>query len=161
MSRISSRNSIDTDSEKIGQVQTHIIPSTGDLDRDEFKSDFATVDTPVGSAHFQELMFMEEIVQIIIPFGSNPETEEQFIDVGNTGVRQFIQRGEPQYVKRKFVEVLARAKREKISTPEFTDATGARTTKIVRTPALIHGFQVIEDKNPNGAAWLRRILSEA
>ena len=161
MPRISTRNAIDTDSEQIGQEQTHIIPSHGDLDRDDFKSNFATIDTPMGSAHVQELMFMEEMVQVMIPFGANPETEEQFVDVGNNGVRQFIQRGEPQYVKRKFVEVLARAKREKISTPEFTDATGARTTKIVRTPALIHGFQVIEDKNPNGAAWLRRILAEA
>lgn len=152
---------IETDSEQIGQIQTHVIPSTGDLDRSDFKSDFATVDTPVQSDHFRELMFMEEIVTVLIPAGNNPDAEEQFIDVGNNGVRQFIERGVPQVIRRKFVEVLARAKREKISTPEFTDATGARTTKIVRTPALIHGFQIVEDKNPNGAAWLRRILAEA
>lgn len=152
---------IDTDSEQIGQEQTHIIPSTGDLDRDDFKSEFIAVDTPVQSEHFKEMMFMEEPVLLLIPTGSNPEAEEQYVDIGNNGVRQYVERGVPQWVKRKFVEVLARAKREKVSTPEFTDASGARATKIVRTPALIHGFQVMEDKNPNGHAWLRRILAEA
>ena len=161
MPRISTRNAIDTDSEQIGQEQTHIIPSHGDLDREDFKSNFATIDTPMGSAHVQELMFMEELVQVMIPFGANPETEEQFVDVGNNGVRQFIERGVPQWVKRKYVEVLARAKRDKVSTPEFIDPTGAKATKIISTPSLIHGFNLIEDKNPNGHAWLRRILAEA
>jgi hypothetical protein len=131
------------------------------LDRSDFASKFETVDTPLSSDHAKELLFMEEYVTVLIPAGNNPDAEEQFVDVGNNGVRQFIQRGVEQRIKRKFVEVLARAKREKISTPEFTDATGARATKIVRTPALIHGFQVTEDKNPNGHAWLRGILAEA
>lgn len=150
-----------TDTEVIGQSQSHIIPALGDIDKEDFRASFETVDTPVQSSHTKELLFMEEMVTILIPIGANPEAEEEFIDVGNNGVRQFIKRGEEQQVKRKFVEVLARAKREKISTPEFTDANGARSTKLIRTPALIHGFQVIEDKNPNGHTWLRRILAEA
>lgn len=162
MPRISIRNSIDTDSEQIGQEQANIIPSSGDLDREEFASNFETETAPINrDAYYKELKFMEEPVTILIPCGNDPDAEEQFIDVGCNGVRQFIERGVEQVVKRKFVEVLARAKREKISTPEFIDATGARATKLVRTPSLMHGFQVTEDRNPNGREWLRRILAEA
>jgi len=152
---------IETENQQIGQAQSHVIPTTGDLDRSDFASEFTTVDTPMQSDHVKELLFMEELVCIEIPKGRDAKNEEQFIDVGNNGVRQFIERGKAQWVKRKFVEVLARAKREEITTPEFTDATGARATRIDRTPALIHNFMLIEDKNPNGRAWLSRILAEA
>lgn len=161
MPRISRQNDTDTESQVIGQVQTQIIPSSGDIDREDFASNFDTETAPVNrDAYFKEIKFMEDPVTVLIPKGNDPDAEEQFIDVGCNGVRQFIERGVEQVVKRKFVEVLARAKREKISTPEFIDATGARATKLVRTPSLIHNFQVTEDTQ-EGRAWLRRVLAEA
>lgn len=161
MPRISTRNSTDTESEEIGHQESHVIPSSGDLDRDDFKSNFDTDPGPVNrDAFMKELKFMEEFVGVLIPKGSNPKAEEQYIDVGNNGTKQFIERGVEQKVRRKYVEVLARAKRDEITTPEYIDATGARATKLIKTPSLLHNFQVTEDTQ-EGRAWLRRILAEA
>lgn len=160
MPRITEKN-VHTADQLIGQEQSHVIPSTGDLDRDDFRANFETIDTPVQSAHFKELAFMEELVEIEIPCGPNPDAEEQFIPIMNNGITQYVQRGVPQYIKRKFVEVLARAKRDKITTPEIIDSTGARATKIVSTSALIHNFAMLTDNNPNGRTWLKRVLAEA
>jgi hypothetical protein len=101
---------------------------------------------------------MEEIVQVHIPITGAPN-EEQFVDVANGGVKQFIARGQWQNVRRKFVEVLARAKAMRVTTPKYTDSAGNDSTRLVQTPALKYPFEM-RDKNPDGPVWLQRVLAE-
>lgn len=159
MPRISKETN--TQEQTIGQAQEFVMSATGEIDREDFRDQFQTVDTPVQSAHSQELIFMEEKVQVIIPKGANPRAEEQFIQVGSNGVNQFIERGVPQWVKRRFVEVLARAKKDDVQTAQIVNANGEKDTKIIKTPSLLHHFQVLQDPNPNGPVWLQRVLAEA
>ena len=86
---------------------------------------------------------------------------ENPIQLGCNGVNQFIFRGQPQDIKRKYVAVLAGAKRTAISTPEYTDQTGSRTNGIRQATSLRYPFQVISDPNPRGPAWLKGIMQEA
>lgn len=145
---------------QIGQPQEFIMSSTGDIDRDDYRDKIDVVDTPVESDRFQELAFMEEFVVVEILKGGNPKNEEQFVQVGNNGVNQFIERGVPTKVRRKFVEVLARAKRDDVQTPEFVNSQGQRDTKIQKVSALLHNFVVRKDSD-RGHAWLAGVLAEA
>lgn len=57
-------------------------------------------------------------------------------------------------LKRKYLEVLVRAKVDVVST-EILDAQGERPeNKINRFTSAVASFSVIEDKNPKGTGWL-------
>ena len=135
------------------------VPSTGDLDR----SEFIDIPEPADTFHMKEWneleMFMNEKVVVEIAAGSEKNCEQVFeLRCGN--VNQFIVRGERQTIKRKFLELLARAKPDSISTPEYIDGSGNRATRIVKNSALRYPFQVIFDPNPRGRTWLDQILKE-
>jgi hypothetical protein len=70
-------------------------------------------------------------------------------------------RGQAQEVKRKYLEILARAKRTVISTPETTDNSGSRTNAIRQATTMKYPFQLVYDANPRGPAWLKGIMQEA
>lgn len=147
---------IDTRDQKIGQGQTFNLPATGPVG--PLEDEIETVDTPRWRDKAKMEAFMAEFVEIRVA-DTGGVNEEQFIDIGSNGVRQFVQRGVWQRVRRRFVEVLARAKRDVIHTPEFTDAAGNNSTRLVKTPVLRYPFEM-RDKNPDGQVWLQRVLLE-
>lgn len=151
-----SRNRLDTQECKVGQGQCFELPASGPVGEliDEVKS----IDTPNFKSKAKLLAFMEEPVKILIKNTGMPE-ESQFVEVGNNGTVQFIERGKWQTVKRKFVEVLARAKKYAVQTQKYKDQDGADSTKIVTIPALVHNFETQD--SPDGKVWLNRILAEA
>jgi hypothetical protein len=153
-------NNFDTRSAQIGQDQSFDIPATGALDRDDFKDAFEIVDGPTGMDKAEMLKFMDENVQVRLMDVAEPNAA-QIVQFSVNGVSQFMVRGKTQTIKRKFLEVMARAKTMAISTPEITDANGNRTTRIVKAYGSAYPFQVISDRNPKGAAWLEKILQEA
>jgi len=117
----------------------------------------------VGMHGFQnladELEFMNELVAVCV----HPTSEkgaEQVIEVFNDGIPQRFIRGKWQTVRRKYVEVLARAKPFGITTPETSDSDGGRTTRIDTHTGLRYPFD-FRDTNPRGAGWLQGILAEA
>lgn len=150
---------IDTNNLQVGQDQEHAIPATGPIDRNEFRDQFDTVDTPDWKEKAKALAFNEEPVKIVVTEDGRPNAE-QTIQLLCNGLSQMIIRGAPIIVKRKFVEILARAKSENISTPQYTDANGNSATKIVKQAGLKYPFRVLEDRNPNGSVWLERVLRE-
>jgi hypothetical protein len=103
--------------------------------------------------------FMEEQVLVRIHESTDPNAEK-IIPVYNDGIPQHFIRGQWTVCKRKFAEVLARAKPYSIATPEITDGNGDRTTAIRKTTALRYPFEM-QDKNPRGQAWLHMIAQEA
>jgi hypothetical protein len=156
---IMQKTKLDTNEMQVGQAQSFDLPNTGHIDRENFRDEFATVDTPNWKDTAKSAAFMEEPVHIIIS-DTEVANAEQVIQLAVQGKNQFVFRGAPIWIKRKYLEVLARARPESISTQEFTDTSGNRATRILKTMGLKYPFRVLEDKNPDGSRWLEAILKE-
>jgi len=152
------KKSVGTDSFKAGQDHEHIIPSTGDIDRSDFRDEFVIVEN-VNSNETDELRFMHEKIEVQLNPGI--ATDEQTIQVQLNGINQFFVRGMRQNVKRMFVNVLCGAKTEHITTVGFKDSMGNDGTKIQKTSVMKYPFTVLSDPNPKGRAWLEKAMSEA
>lgn len=110
---------------------------------------------------FAELeKFMSELVEVLIyePFNAG---EEKVVQLAVNGKNQFVIRGKPQKIKRKYVEVLARARKVGVTADGYKDGRGEAKNTVQISSGLQYPFQVIEDRNPKGPAWLRQILAEA
>ena len=112
------------------------------------------------SAHAQELIFNEELVEVMLHESTDDNAENPVFTACN-GVTQYFYRGVPQQVKRKFVAILACAKEHNVTTPEYTGSDGSRAISIKRTSSLKYPFSIISDPNPRGAAWLKALLRSA
>lgn len=118
------------------------------------------VDKPLPKGALDMEAFMNEKVTILVN-PPNDADEPMLVQVGVNGVNQFIPRGEPIAVKRKYVEVLARAKRT-----DFAQTLDERLgeqgfNKLRSMHSLRFPFSVVSDPNPNGSAWLTGVLAEA
>lgn len=102
--------------------------------------------------------FNEEVLTVVM----HESTEKDALDLVPIWINGRVQnfaRGHPQQVKRKYVEKLARTKRTTFSqnrTPGLGEAGNTMYPKM----ALEFPFSVMHDPNPNGAAWLRKVLAE-
>jgi hypothetical protein len=150
----------DTDDLDLGMTQEFVIPSVGKLDRTAFLDEFESVDTPNWKELAKMEAFYDDEVEIVISETDAPNAEN-IIQLGVNGVNQFLIRGIPQIVKRKFVEVLCHAQPENLSTPEYIDPNGNRATKVVKTKGLKYPFRVLRDSSPDGRRWLESILRTA
>ncbi len=125
----------------------------------DFKNDFEVVDK-ADSQLLKDIAFMEELVEVEVLPTDNPHAEA-LIQLSCNGINQLLIRGIPQVVKRKFIEILARAKTESISTPEIMDAKGNRMATVRRSQGLRYPFRVLSDENVNGRQWLESVMREA
>lgn len=123
----------------------------------------AKVSHDVNDPHLQKFMtdaaFMEEHVLVRVATSTDP-TATKIVETWCNGIPQRFIRGEFVKARRKYVEVLARAKPFSVTTPEVIDANGDRTTVMRTTSGLLYPFEM-NDPNPMGQHWLRRVLQEA
>ena len=70
--------------------------------------------------------------------------------------------GQPIITKRKYVEVLARSRTDRVTSQERrrTPDVGRDGFKVQRRSQRKNMFSVLEDKNPKGREWLNRIHAE-
>lgn len=115
----------------------------------------------------ERLAFMEELVQVMIHEDQNANDDPQpyvFLSVNGEGPMPnkvpWVPRGVPINIKRKFVERLARAKRETVKSVEKVNAQGERYIEYPKHASLQYPFSVLRDDNPRGATWLTQVLSE-
>jgi hypothetical protein len=101
--------------------------------------------------------FMEE--KVLIEMAALPE------DSGQVGVplavapdTQWVLGGQRAVIKRKFVEVLARARTDKFR--QYQNVQNPAASRPVPTTSLSYPFSVIED-TPKGRAWLKEILEQS
>ncbi len=118
---------------------------------------------PLNKAMLDELAFMEEEITVMVQETSD-ENAENPVTVGNNGVFKQFFRGVPTTAKRKFVDCLI-VKTGRVTTPEI-EVPGIRggrerSFSIQQRSAHRFPFMVISDKNPRGAEWLTRRLSDA
>lgn len=144
---------IDAGSEYLGQEQTGAIGEINSV------AGIDVVDKPMPKEALEMEAFMNEPVTIIINPSHDPD-DPKLVQVGVNGVNQFIPRGEPIAVKRKYVEVLARAKRTDFH-QTLDERLGEAMNHLRSMHSLRFPFSVIEDRNRNGGEWLKAVLAEA
>jgi hypothetical protein len=102
--------------------------------------------------------FMNELVTIYVyPDGTQGALD--IITPNVNGLNQPIIRGLDQRVKRKYVEALARSRTTNYI-QSLADPSRPESIQMKPVSALTYPFVVREDRNPNGAAWLRSILEQ-
>lgn len=110
--------------------------------------------------YLANLAFMEEKVTVVVHESTN-KNDDPMPMVAVNGVNQYFVRGQNQLVKRKFIEVLARAKPEAVMTDVEVRSVGAEpVNRVLRNRAHKFPFSVVEDRNPRGGAWLSALLRE-
>lgn len=152
-----SKREISTTDMQVGQESQIVLP-TGNL----IRPDEPTIEIPDGPTideYAKQLAFNEELVTVMV-HETAEENAAPLVDVYVNGVAQFFPRGEPVTCKRKYVEGLVRAKPTAISTDVRERNSENPQNVINRRSALRYPFSIVEDKNPNGAAWLRKVLAE-
>jgi len=71
-------------------------------------------------------------------------------------------RGMTQKVKRKYVEILARARQTSITTQVVAqDANGETVNRVNKHTAVRYPFSVMYDPSPKGGAWMKQLLASA
>lgn len=153
------RSEIDSRGQKVGQSGTVHIALEGQAGLE--RPPLEVIDGPNALAKADELAFMEEPVTIVV-HSSGEENEENPIIVGVNGRQVFIPRGQHVIVRRKYVERLARAKRNAYRQGNL-DASNdpVRFNSMQMTTALLYNFSVLHDPNPAGPDWLRKVLAES
>ena len=141
---------------------TTVLPTKGSVGRKKIQSDLIQEVEPVSAQNLSDktaqLAFLEERLDVLVHESADPNAEA-VVETWVNGIAQRFLRGQVQTVRRKYVEVLARAKNTGIKTKEVLDYNGDKTTAIVKHTALKYPFSVVRDANPKGAAWLKQVMS--
>lgn len=128
----------------------------------EIRDDAPIVETVSESRDFRQLAadeaFMNELVTVLV-HSTTDENQAPHVIVNCNGINQPILRGVPTRVRRKYVEILARMKETKYT--QFTPNPASPDVSELRARhGLAYPFDVQEDPNPRGRAWLANVLAE-
>jgi hypothetical protein len=128
----------------------------------EITDDAPVVETVAESKDFSKLAadeaFMNELVTVMI-HSTTDENQAPHVIVNCNGTNQPIIRGVPTKVKRKYVEILARMKETKYT--QVTPNPAAPDVSELRARhGLAYPFDLVDDSNPRGRAWLQNVLAE-
>ena len=103
-----------------------------------------------------EARFMEEKVVIEIEADDDPNAPE-FIYTGHQGVTQYIMRGKPQAIKRKYLYSLLAAKTVKMAAAFGKDGNGNEFNRLTPSGRMTHRVRLIRDDNPlGGMQWFMK-----
>lgn len=139
-----------------------------DMSAPREREEIAAVESVIDASYFDELAFMEEPVTIriqkstekfapnVVDCWVNGKGAEQFTN-GKWMVCGWLPVGHPVITKRKYLEVLARAKVDSIQT-EVTKYEDREDNKAIPYTSSKYPFQVIQDNNQRGGEWLSRVL---
>ena len=146
------------------------MPESGQIQREQTIV-HASADELV-SGTVKELAFLEEPVTILI-YPSREKNPPLVVDcwVNGKGAEVFVN-GQwhefnclpiniPVTTKRKYVETLSMSKTDAISTETGSTMDEHPHNRIRRMTSANTAFSVVEDRNPLGVEWLRRIMSRA
>ena len=129
----------------------------------EIIDDEPVIETVAESHDFSKLAsdeaFMNELVTVMV-HATTDENQPNHVVVNCNGMNQPLIRGVPTTVKRKYVEILARMKETKY-TQVTRNASAPDQIDMVARHGLSYPFDLVEDKNPRGRAWLQNVLAEA
>lgn len=161
------KSELDSREFPINQRDRIIMPALG---QDVDTSNIVIAEGPLPMQQLEELAFMEEPVKILIHKGSDKLSMKVTDYVGINGTAGeilyrngwipvgYFPRGVSFYTKRKYLGVLARAKRDHI-TASFIERNNEDPENFVEVSTQsVLSFVVLEDKNPKGAVWLEALI---
>lgn len=158
------RTALHSDDIKIEQKDDLV----GDLDLKERDGEVVVAQQLPKKAYLDELAFNEEPVTIRLEPSADKNAATTFPAWVNGKGAEVLRDGKwieiaylpvgiPLTIKRKYLEVIVRAKIDTIHT-EVREPESERPNNIVqRFTSAVHSFSVIEDRNPRGAAWLTEL----
>ena len=153
------RKEIDVSDLQIGQPGVATMSIKGDAAIE--KSDIQVVENvDAGMKKAEMLAFMEELVTVVV-HTTTDKNAEPVVHVANGGRNQFFPRGQEVTCKRKYIEVLARAKADSFRNEEYRDHEGNLGMRYPKSTSLKYPFSILRDDNPRGPQWLKTVLAEA
>jgi hypothetical protein len=109
----------------------------------------------------KEAKFMEEIVVVEVEGDEDPNSPV-FVFTGHNGVNQYIKRGEPQQIKRKFLYAALAAKTVKFGCAFGKDNSGKEFNQLTPNVKTTYRIRLIEDRNPQGGMkWVQQVAQSA
>lgn len=158
-----------TDDLQIGQAPDVIIPATGPIEH--VGEVVEPLDQPLESDYNKALLFNEEYVTVQF----NPSTDKNparhiFCQVNGRGAEVMVE-GRPMILtylpigpqitmKRKYLEVLARAKPDNVTTNVVEHPGQDPLNLIQRHTSMKYPFSILHDPNPKGGEWISRLLAD-
>ena len=128
----------------------------------EILDDSPTVDPVSQVVDFRELasseVFMNELVTVLV-HSSTDENQSPHVILNCKGTNQPVVRGQPTMIRRKYLEILARMKETKYNQRTPNPAAPDQIEMVARH-GLAYPFELVDDKNPRGRAWLQNVLAE-
>ena len=126
------------------------------------EDDQPIVETVAESRDFSQLAadeaFMNELVTVHVHSTTDENQAPQFI-LNCNGVNQPVVRGVDITIRRKYVEIMARMKETKYT--QVTPNPAAPDVSEMRARhGLVFPFDLVNDPNPRGRAWLKNVLAE-
>lgn len=135
------------------------MPNTGPARLDEAEIETVS-DGPGFKERADELAFYNEMCEVIVSTTTD-KNAEPIVPMWVNGRSQYFPRGQRVKCKRMFVEKLARTVTTAYTQEHYKDALGNDAIRNIPHTALSYPFTVVHDSNPNGQAWLEKVLSEA
>ena len=109
----------------------------------------------------QEAKFMEEKVVIEIEGDDDPNSPV-FVYSGHNGVVQYVERGKPQAIRRKYLYSMLAAKQIKFACAYGKDGSGNEFNRLSPSGRTTHRVRLIRDDNPlGGSKWVQEISKAA
>lgn len=102
--------------------------------------------------------FMHELVEVMV-HSTTDENQAPSVIVNCNGTNQVIIRGVPTMIRRKYLEILARMKETKYS-QVTRNASAPDQIDMIARHGLAYPFELLNDSNPRGRAWLQNVLAE-
>lgn len=150
----------ETEEQVVGQDKPRVMKSTGPAKQSLEAAQIEPTDRPVDKKWAETMQFNEDVLTVMV-HESTDKNAEPIVEVFNGGIAQRFIRGKEQEVKRKFVEVLARAKMTTYTQQAYKDDNGVDSIRQVPHTALRYPFSVVRDPSPRGKDWLKSVLAEA
>jgi hypothetical protein len=114
-------------------------------------------DTGIDKDYAEAMAFMEEPVTIRLERTNEKNAAKVHMFAVN-GVQKWIPVGTPVDVRRKYLEVIARAQPYNVNTEVIEVEGQDPINNMVRTSSSKYPFSVIHDPNPKGANWLTNLM---
>lgn len=155
------RKELDSNEQVVGQNTFIDMPTDGDIDRESLieAGGIGTPDSPGFDAYAAELAFMNEPVTVMVHESAH-ENAEPVVRPGCNGQYEWLVRGRPHTVARKFVQALCEMRLTNMRTEAMVQGLEA-INRVHKRTSLRYPFSVQEDKNPKGRAWLQAQLAQA
>ena len=153
---------VDTTNTPIGGSGVAHMPSTGAPRIIQEHDDAASqidVQTHLSKDKADRMAFDCEPVTVIVQDSGDSKYPDPCISVWVNGKHQLFVRNMRITCKRMYVEALARSRPESYDNQEYTTPDGVRGYRYNRRVAPKYPFQVVQDDNPRGAAWLQTLLA--